>query len=291
MITFHLATLALLIRLLGMVSRRAALYGGFLLVTLPMSWYFGRMVNYEPLALWAVTLQLSGWVEAQRSGSRSGLALLAGGIVLGGLVDWSAFFFAVVIAGSALLDLFRGQQRSRPLAVTTIVTAALVFAFDLLHLGWATGSLGPLQSVVFHQALDVPSVSVAKFVTGQIEACRHYYTHTGLISAVLVLAALATPRSRLAAALFDIPDAALARRFLAIAGVGGSLYVLAAPTWAAAHAYWQMYLLPYLGLSMVLVLAHVCRCAATDRRWRVVLVLGALEIVAMSGYTRSRSAI
>ncbi len=100
-ITFHLATLAMLIRLLCLVSTRAALYGGFVLATLPMSWYFGRMVNYEPLALCAITLQLSGWVETRRTGSRWGLILLAGGIVLGGLVDWPAFFFAAVIAGSS----------------------------------------------------------------------------------------------------------------------------------------------------------------------------------------------
>ncbi len=181
--------------------------------------------------------------------------------------------------------MFRGRQRSRPVAITAIAAASLIFAVDMLHLRWATGSLGPLQSVVLDQALDAPSVSVVKFITSQIEACRHYLTNTGLISAVLVAAALAAPRSRLAGALFSIRHAAIARRLLAIAGLGGGLYILAAPSWAAAHAYWQIHSLPYVALSMVLLLAYVCRRAVTDRRWRVALILLAIEIVAMSTYT------
>src|SRR5262249_28553349 len=94
-IGFHLASIFLLVELLTRVLPRAtALLGGFLMATLPMSAYFGRMVNYEPACLFAILLQLTGYATFKQDGARKGLVRLSLGIVFGGLIDWGAIFFA-----------------------------------------------------------------------------------------------------------------------------------------------------------------------------------------------------
>ena len=96
---------------------------------------------------------------------------------------------------------------------------------------------------------------------------------------------LIVPRSRVSRSLFDFPNADEARRFLGVAGLAGLLYILAAPTWAAVHVYWQMYLLPFAGLSIVVVLSYLYQRGVTDPRWRRLLALAVLEIMIMASYT------
>jgi hypothetical protein len=104
-IAFHLGSVFLLTRLLmEFFTPLQALLGGFVMATLPMSTYFGRMVNYEPLCLFAVMLQLYGYVRQKLADAR-GLAWLVSGIVLGGLIDWTSFFFAGTLAVIEALDL------------------------------------------------------------------------------------------------------------------------------------------------------------------------------------------
>src|SRR5262249_48981217 len=98
-IAFHVGSLVLFAGLLRRhVPPRAALVGLFVFATLPMSSFFGRMVDYEPLALFAALVALTGFDRLLESGWKRGLGLLLTGVVLGGLVDWPGFFFAGSIA-------------------------------------------------------------------------------------------------------------------------------------------------------------------------------------------------
>ena len=95
---FHLGSLMVLLVLLSRhFSTGVVWLGGWLMATLPMSAYFGRMMNYEPLCLFAVMLQLAGYAAFQHRGSKRGLALLVAAICLGGLIDWGSFFFTAMI--------------------------------------------------------------------------------------------------------------------------------------------------------------------------------------------------
>ena len=288
-IAFHLGTLLLLVWLFARFFRRSSvLFGGFVLATLPMSAYFGRMVNYEPLCLFGVMVLLAGYAAYKLYGSRGGLGLLGLGVVLGGLVDWTAFFFAAAIALVEAWDLWQVSRASARALAVVIGAAVATFLFDLGHLWYVgSGSLASLRDVLARDAAGVEGPSVVGFVLGQIEAWRLYYTHVGLGCAGVVAFAVVRPASRLARKLFEIPHPEVARRILFIAAGAQLAYLLAAPSWAADHAYWQFYGLPYVGFSIVLVWAWALRRVAERPSWtrRLVPAVIVLEILATTTYT------
>jgi 4-amino-4-deoxy-L-arabinose transferase-like glycosyltransferase len=149
-IACHLGSLILLMGILEhLVSRGAAGLGGLAFATLPMSAYFGRMVNYEPVCLFGVMLALGGWLALRRDGPPNGRARLIGGFAFGGLVDWAAFFFAGALVLAEVPDAWRGRRGSRLVVISVSATAALIMALNLWHLWWANrGSLAPLWEVV-----------------------------------------------------------------------------------------------------------------------------------------------
>ena len=94
-IGFQLGTVACTVLLAWrLFDAPTALAGGALMATLPMAAFVGRMVSYEPFCLFAVMLQMTGYVLWRQGATRRGLAAMTAGIGLGGLVDWPAFFFA-----------------------------------------------------------------------------------------------------------------------------------------------------------------------------------------------------
>ena len=282
-IAFHMGSLFLLVALFNhFFDRRMAVFGGFLLATIPMSSYFGRMVNYEPLCLFAVLIQLSGYAACKGNRRRFGLAAVAIGVVLGGLIDWAALFFAAAIACVEAWDLLRGHSRSKALLVTLIVSALGIFAFDLGHLWYAGGgSLGKLGRVIYSQ-IGEERPAVATFLRMQIESYRLYYTHVGFMSTLLIIFSLIRPRASLARELFKGSDRQLLQRLLVVTFVAPLAYVLAAPWWACTHAYWQFYFLPFVGLSMLLVAQLLWR-RLRDRGTpglRILVAVCALEMIA-----------
>lgn len=288
-ILFHLGSIVLLATLLRrLISPEWALFAAFLMATLAMGSYFGRVVNYEPLCLFAVMIQLSGWTRFRQSGSRAGLGWLAFGVVLGGLIDWASFFFAAAIANTEAIDLARSRVRRAAGLVVAVVSASAILLFDLWHLWYAGhGSLAALRDVL---ARELPGgargVSFPRFASTQFETFRRYFTHAGLVSSVAVAVALIRPRGRLSQALLAVPDRETTTRLLAAAGAAALGYVLAAPWWASTHAYWQFDFLPFVVVSMVLV----CRFLATEGAGkrplgaRVLLALSLVEVVVTSGY-------
>jgi 4-amino-4-deoxy-L-arabinose transferase-like glycosyltransferase len=261
-IAFQLGSLVLLVTLISrLFSRRSALFGGFLMATLPMGAYFGRMVNYEPLCLFAVLVQLTGYTAFRRDGSRRGLAWLVAGIVFGGLIDWASFFFAAAIAAAAAIDSIGRRRRSiTPLLVVAGAMVA-VFLFDLFHLWYAAhGTLAPLRHLFFRGSSNgPPSVGLGRFLGTQFETFRRYLTHAGLLSSAVVFLCLIRPSWHLSNRLFDVREPGVTRRLLIVTGAAPLAYVIAAPWWAKTHPYWQFYFLPFVVLSMVLAFRSLWR--------------------------------
>jgi 4-amino-4-deoxy-L-arabinose transferase-like glycosyltransferase len=251
-IVFHLGSVWLLTKiLLEFFTPSRALLGGFVMATLPMSTYFGRMVNYEPLCLFAVLLQLYGYVR-QKLGDTRGLTWLAGGIVLGGLIDWPALFFAGALAVLEGIDLIRGRSTSRRPLIVISAAGASVLAFDLAHIWYASpDGLDALGRVVSSRGPFDPNLTVRRFVFGQLDTFRRYFTHVGLIAIVVAWVCLTRAGSPLAAGLFAVAHAEVLKRTIAAASLAAGAYVLAAPSWAMAHQYWQFYFLPAVVLSIV----------------------------------------
>jgi 4-amino-4-deoxy-L-arabinose transferase-like glycosyltransferase len=284
-IVFHLGSVCLLVVLLrGFFSTGTAVFGGFLMATLPMSAYFGRMVNYEPLCLFAIAVQLAGYAAFRRSASKTALAWLCFGIVLGGLIGWGSFFFAAAIVGLESTRALRRLPRSSELLAASAAAAAAVFVFDLWHFSYAAhGTLAAFREAFSHEPRKF---TLVKFFGGQIDIFRRYFTHAGLVSGLIVVLCLVRPRLRLSKSVFGVTEADLIRDLLVITGVAAGGNVLAAPTWAKVHMYWQFYFLPFVTLSMTLVWSSLWRKIAKtqSRAFQALAVIFILEVIVTSAY-------
>jgi hypothetical protein len=261
-ITFQLASLTLLLALLELHFPPAlVLFGGFVFATVPMSAYFGRMVNYEALCLTGVMLQLYGYARHRITGSRADFALLALGIAFGGVVDWPAFFFAAMLALVEGLAALRGERAARRRCLAIALVAGAVFLFDLAHLAFASGSLAALIAVVGSKQPDAV-VTVGSFLSHEWAHGRHYFGRGAVLAGLLLAGALCFPRAPLGAALRSAAEPRTLARWLAASGLAAAAYALAAPSWAIIHAYWNFYFLPYVVTAVVLL------AATAFERWR-----------------------
>jgi len=255
-IAFHLGSVFLVTSLLGeFFGTRRRLLGGFVMATLPMSAYFGRMVNYEPLCLFFVIVQLRAYVRFKQMGRRRDLLWLATGVVAGGFVDWPSFFFAAALAGVELIDVVRRRSPTLTLLAVLVASAASGLLFDLWHL-WYAGrdSMAALVNIVSsNRPVWEQNFTVSRFLFGQIDTFRRYFTDVGLISVLFTAVCLARPRAQLSRRLFDVANAGVLKRVLVAGGGAAVGYVLAAPWWAMTHQYWQFFFLPVVVISMVLL--------------------------------------
>jgi 4-amino-4-deoxy-L-arabinose transferase-like glycosyltransferase len=288
-IVFHLGSLFLLTTLLGrFFERRRALLGGFVMATLPMSSYYGRMVNYEPLCLFAILLQFHGYVRFKQAGRTHDLIWLSLGIVLGGLIDWPSFFFTAALASVETVDVLRRRSSSFWLLAALITSAAAVFSFDLWHLWYAgRGAMVALGNVLSsNRPIWGQDFTIVRFCLGQTDTFRRFFSHVGLIAVLLVVGCLAFPHARVSRRLFEVPNANLLKRVLLAAGAAALGYVLAAPGWAMMHQYWQFYFLPVVVASIVLMWGLMQR-AITERRTmflRGLRVACVLDVLISSAY-------
>lgn len=286
---FQLGSLWMFLILLRKIAGpEQALAGGLLFAVLPMGAYFGRMVNFEPFALFGVMLQLGAWVSERRNPSRRARMLLSLGIVLGGFFDWSALFFTGAILAVELWQ-WRKFRDNLALLDTIFLSAMLVIAIDLLHL-WYAGH-GSLSAV--RQLAEVGSIapgranfSVGRFCEGQVDNYRRYFSLSGLAASLLCAGALAFPRNALGEKFLGACSDPLGRQFLAVTLFAASLYVLAAPRWAKIHSYWQFFFLPFAVTSLLLAMAACWRAGLRGHRfaWRALFFLMVLDVAATSFY-------
>lgn len=288
-IAFHIGSVLLLTALLAQFFEPGrAILGGLVMATIPMSGYFGRMVNYEPLCLFAILVQLCAYVRFKRTGRRRDLVWLSVGVVSGGLVDWPSFFFTAALAAVEGLDVLRRRSTGPGLIVALVTTAASVFVFDLWHLWYAGGAA--IQSLLGVVSSNRPvweqDFTLSRFLLGQIDTFRRYFTEAGLISVLLVGACLARPHLTTSRRLVDVANPGLLKRVLLASGAAAVGYVLAAPGWAMQHQYWQFYFLPVGVLSMILAWGLLQRAivARPTGLLHVVRVICVLDVLVASAY-------
>ncbi len=119
-IGFSIGTFLLLLWLVRTAyGDRVAAISGLFYALMPMSVYFGRMVDHEAICLFCMTAAACGWMLVNRSavdesGGRwrwIGLAMMVGSIGLGVWVDWSAVVFGGLLVGWMGVQVFRGRAR------------------------------------------------------------------------------------------------------------------------------------------------------------------------------------
>jgi 4-amino-4-deoxy-L-arabinose transferase-like glycosyltransferase len=288
-IAFHIGSVLLMTTLLAQFfDARLALAGGFVMATLPMSGFYGRMVNYEPLCLMAVLVQLYGYVRFKRTRRRGDLMWVALGVVAGGLIDWASFFFTAALALVESIDVVRRRSSGPGLLAVLVGSAAFMAVFDLGHLWFA--SRDSLQALVTVALSDRPvwdqEFTVGRFILGQVDTFRRFFTEIGLIAVLVVAACFVQPNTLVARRLFDTSHADVLKRVLIAGGLANVAYILAAPSWAFAHQYWQFYFLPVVVISIVLLWRLLQRASAEHPTGmlRAAQVVFVLDLVIASAY-------
>lgn len=291
-ITFHLASLLLLMLLLGIhLAPVETLLGGVVFAVIPMSAFFGRMVNYEAPCLTGVLLQLYGyarWRTDRRGGH--GFALLALGILLSGLVDWPAFFVAAALGGAEAWRAVHGERDGIRgfVAIALISTAVLVL--DLVHLALATGSLDALSAVVGGSQASV-TVTPAAFLAREWTHGRRFFGSGAVIASAALLIGIALPGTIVGAELRRSRHAGALVSWLGASFAGALAYTLAAPSWAMVHAYWAFYFLPFVVTAVVIVGATLVRRAAAPGRARLVAAALGLALLVDLALTSVRTLV
>lgn len=278
-IAFHLASLVLMVALLRVhLPPALALLGGVVFATVPMSAFFGRMVNYEVVCLTGVLLQLYGYALF-KSGpdTQRGFAWLALGIVVGGLADWPAFFFAAALGLAEAVAGLRGERGGLRAFIAIGLVAGAVFLFDLAHLALASGSLAALLDVAGGAQQGVV-VTVGSFVERELTHGRRWFGRGALLASALLVTSLVWRRAPLGGALLAARRPDVLARWLGASLLAAVAYALAAPSWAMVHAYWGFYFLPFVVTAVVLAVGAAWESIATGgrARWVAGLLLAAL---------------
>jgi dolichyl-phosphate-mannose-protein mannosyltransferase len=153
-----MASLGSVVLLMLVVRRRwgdeIAIICGLLYSILPMTVYFGRMVNHEPLCLFFMLSAAWAWDQlvnpaASTAGRRCAGVVWISAIIAGAWIDWAgalfAGLFALCIVAQAIRHGRRDDGRSRRLDVPylsngwrVLCVASIAFALAgmLIHVGW-----------------------------------------------------------------------------------------------------------------------------------------------------------
>jgi len=100
-ILFSLGTIILIFAIADRTwDRRAALFSAFITSFIPMSAYFGRIVNFEPAVLFFILLFAWAYLIWDETSSNNYLFIAVAAVVLGGMTDWPFFlvlpFFVLI---------------------------------------------------------------------------------------------------------------------------------------------------------------------------------------------------
>ena len=243
----------------------------------PMSSYFGKMVNFEPLVLPFVIAAVVGWWEWAEMGSRRALVVTAASVVAGALVDWPMLLVPVVLLGDGLRRAWRGEGgRFVRAGVALAIGSALV---GLALAAWASAPVGgtELGRAFGFRARLHGQYPWWRLVGQLVEYNRRYFTEPVFVAS-LVAASL------LVRAAWREGRLAPRERLHALFGAVGLLPVVAFPTSARYHAYWQFYLLPCATLSVAYVLETLAtRASPTARRLAYAVVV--IGVLVSSGVT------
>lgn len=164
-ITASLLTLWLLLRIVSAThGPAAAVLAGLFFATMPMTAFFGRMVDQEPLCL--LCMMSATWAWFARTGRISTVlprgacrAILWAGLAGGILIDWVCVLFAGVLFVAAVWSARRGETRFIS-AMELGIVAAIALAAVLLHLvyGGLGGSWAALADMFFSRSSVTASV-------------------------------------------------------------------------------------------------------------------------------------
>ena len=254
-------------------------------VALPISAFFGRMMNHEVMVLPAALLLVRGYWECVRGGWTSArwIAAVGVGCLWAAFSGWAGFFAIGACALHAAWEAtFRHNQRAPRVLGVLLVAGSVLLALDTAHLIWVLdGNLPYLRELLASRLGIESSYGGARWLGRIVELHWRYFS---LTSAVALVALAYRAAAGLGA---DKPrDAAVeVGSIFLVAGIG---YVTVFNVNASQHDYWQFMLLPASALGLVLAfrwLVTMMRQSQRRTAWRVLLLFVSFEITATASLT------
>lgn len=171
-----LASLGTLWLLVTMVARgrgrEAAVFAGLIYAIMPMSVYFGRMVDQEAVCLFFMVAALASWrLAVQDRGSGRTWARVAWALAMLAAIwtDWSGVLFAFVFCLYALWLCRAGAIDRRSVVIVAVFLAVSVGAMvaHLVHAG-LDGRWGDLVAIFLSRSGDEPGRSAFGSATANL---------------------------------------------------------------------------------------------------------------------------
>lgn len=274
-IVFSLGAFALLLCVVRRGWNTAvAVVFGLIYALLPMSVYFGRMVDHEALCLACAAAVLYAYVRLTEFGAdglaqqgtprqssapepsratRFGLrALLLSGLTLGIWIDW----FGVLFGGVFCLYLLATdmRERARRLQALVICAVALLALGSMLAFIVYAGLEGRWSDLI---AIFTSRAGEREDVTGGRGGGLWWrYAIDNLTAPVLLLGLLGLPKLLRGGPSAD-SWAALARRGLMLLTLSGAIWLAVFWRQFLRHEYWMFYLGPAFALSAALTVTLI----------------------------------
>ena len=244
--------------LLGLVS-------GLFFATLPLTAYFGRMVDHVALVEFFSLLMVHGylqWTGAYRPAgdSRRGALAWAAGTVLGIGSGWAVVLPAALLWCWHALRL-RGGARRAPLVWLTVVPALAAGAVVLHILAGSGWDLGMLPELVRSRSLAGQGGQQGwlPWLALQWTYLTCNFTWPGAIAAIVAAPLLLVGLRRGGARGGWWPLSGPAGGVAVLCGLQGLLWVVLFKNQSWFHDYWQFHLGPYVALSLAALVLEVCR--------------------------------
>jgi len=279
---------------IGLFGRRVGLYGGVVMLALPIFTYFGRTACHETLVLSFCLLAMRGylgWTYGERfsGGSRLNALAFAIGTILSILTGWVAFIQAGVVAIHFAVSVWR-RERSGRLSAWLLVTLPALFAaiVTALHILWTLNwQIGHLYELFAYRSGIKKS---EKLLTTEVWLVQQgiwlirNFTTTGLVVVVTglligVLEKLSEPFQnrrkpaggrKLARKQMTVTESSagsgvshVMSRFWLL-GSTGLLFVIIFRSASLLHEYWWLHFAPFLAM---LAGEAVARLDAQISRW------------------------
>lgn len=284
-IVFSLATFAMLLWLIAAAyDGMTALFAGLFYAAMPMSVYYGRMVDHEAICLFCMVAASCAWVLARRRKQLSfgwWLPLVAA-IWLGVWIDWSMVLFGGLFSIALIVALIRKRIDAK-MALPIVFGATLAVASMVLFIVYAGlgGHFDDLFSIFRSRSGDGQYV-VARSGTGD------WFLHLtdnvtpgllilALIGAVLMLAFRLT-RSQSGDGV-GMQTRNAARRGIHLIALAGVLWVAIFWEQFERHEYWMFYLGPAIAIAAGRGLGIVCEFARWTGARLTVIAIVAIALV------------
>ncbi|MCB9851549.1 MAG: glycosyltransferase family 39 protein [Phycisphaerales bacterium] len=277
-IVFSLGTYILLLWLTSKAhSRRIAAIAGLFYAVMPMSVYFGRMVDHEAVCLFCMVAAAAGWTLAGRGGGWRwlGLSVVVACVWVGVWVDWSVVIFFGLMAVLATIEAVRHRGRWRDCLVVSIGgLAAVVSMVSFIVYAGLAGRWGDLVDIFVSRAgehVDIKGAGTSE------EWWRHVIDNVSWLLAAMAVVGLIVMIVRWRRpAKVDSGDIR-SRSGLNVVAMTGLLWVVVFWKQFERHEYWMFYLGPAIA-----TLGAVAISTFVDMAWRARATASVVAMAALA---------